>query len=126
MGDDNALTLEVSAENQGEGAYEAELHVYPPQQADFTGVVRSQVRPLASPVRSQSELRLKPSTSCLQTLSRLSCAYKKENQTKMVVCDLGNPMKGGTKVSDHMTPLDRPLQRMFQIMVGGFLTPPTL
>lgn len=34
-----------------------------------------------------------------QTLSRLSCAYKKENQTKMVVCDLGNPMKGGTKVS---------------------------
>uniref|UniRef100_A0A3Q3MB52 Integrin, alpha V n=1 Tax=Mastacembelus armatus TaxID=205130 RepID=A0A3Q3MB52_9TELE len=70
IGDDNALTLEVSAENQGEGAYEAELHVYPPQQADFTGVA----------------------------LTRLSCAYKKENQTKMVVCDLGNPMKGGTKV----------------------------
>ncbi|KAM9709891.1 integrin alpha-V [Menidia menidia] len=74
IGDDNALTLEVTAENAGEGAYEAELHVYPPQQADFTGVVRS------------------------QTLSRLSCAYKKENQTKMVVCDLGNPMKGGTKI----------------------------
>ncbi|XP_072300079.1 integrin alpha-V [Eucyclogobius newberryi] len=74
IGDDNALTLEVSAENQGEGAYEAELHVFPPQQADFTGVVRS------------------------QTLARLSCAYKKENNTKMVVCDLGNPMKGGTKV----------------------------
>ncbi|MED6276433.1 hypothetical protein CHARACLAT_003039 [Characodon lateralis] len=74
IGDDNALTLEVSAENQGEGAYEAELHVYPPQQADFTGVVRS------------------------QSLSRLSCAYKKENETKMVVCDLGNPMKGGTKI----------------------------
>ncbi|XP_070693761.1 integrin alpha-V [Pempheris klunzingeri] len=74
FGDDSALTLKVSAENRGEGAYEAELHVYPPPQADFTGVVRS------------------------QTLSRLSCAYKKENQTKMVVCDLGNPMKGGTKV----------------------------
>ncbi|XP_061735557.1 integrin alpha-V [Nerophis ophidion] len=74
IGDDNALTLEISAENRGEGAYEAELHVFPPQQADFTGVVRS------------------------QALSRLSCAYKKENQTKMVVCDLGNPMKGGTKV----------------------------
>uniref|UniRef100_A0A8P4GEC6 Integrin alpha-V n=1 Tax=Dicentrarchus labrax TaxID=13489 RepID=A0A8P4GEC6_DICLA len=78
IGDDNALTLEISAENQGEGAYEAELHVYPPQQADFTGVVRS------------------------QTLSRLSCAYKKENQTKMVVCDLGNPMKGGTKVQAEL------------------------
>ncbi|XP_029385700.1 integrin alpha-V [Echeneis naucrates] len=74
IGDDNALTLEISAENQGEGAYEAELHVYPPQQADFTGVVRSQV------------------------LSRLSCAYKNENGTKVVVCDLGNPMKGGTKI----------------------------
>uniref|UniRef100_A0AAX7VSU5 Integrin, alpha V n=1 Tax=Astatotilapia calliptera TaxID=8154 RepID=A0AAX7VSU5_ASTCA len=72
IGDDNALTLEITAENQGEGAYEAELHIYPPQQADFSG-------------RSQA-------------LSRLSCAYKKENQTKMVVCDLGNPMKGGTKV----------------------------
>uniref|UniRef100_A0A668RDI2 Integrin, alpha V n=1 Tax=Oreochromis aureus TaxID=47969 RepID=A0A668RDI2_OREAU len=77
IGDDNALTLEITAENQGEGAYEAELHIYPPQQADFSGVDRS------------------------QTLSRLSCAYKKENQTKMVVCDLGNPMKGGTKVSDR-------------------------
>uniref|UniRef100_A0A8C6SDI7 Integrin, alpha V n=1 Tax=Neogobius melanostomus TaxID=47308 RepID=A0A8C6SDI7_9GOBI len=58
----------------GEGAYEAELHVSYPQQADFTGVVRN------------------------ETLTRLSCASKKENNTKMVVCDLGNPMKGGTKV----------------------------
>ncbi|RVE58170.1 hypothetical protein OJAV_G00206530 [Oryzias javanicus] len=74
IGDDNSLTLEVVAENHGEGAYEAELHVFPPQQADFIEVVRS------------------------QTFSRLSCAYKKENQTKMVVCDLGNPMKAGTKI----------------------------
>ncbi|KAM4561834.1 integrin alpha-V [Fundulus diaphanus] len=74
IGDDNALTLEVTAENQGEGAYEAELHIYPPQQADFTEVVRR------------------------QNLSRLSCAYKKENETKMVVCDLGNPMKRDTKI----------------------------
>lgn len=43
IGDDNALTLEVSAENQGEGAYEAELLVYPPEQADFTGVIRKEV-----------------------------------------------------------------------------------
>ncbi|XP_056284930.1 integrin alpha-V [Pseudoliparis swirei] len=75
IGDDNALNLEISAENRGEGAYEAELHVFLPQQADFTGLSR----------RSQ-------------TLNRLSCNYKKENQTNMVVCDLGNPMKGGTKV----------------------------
>uniref|UniRef100_A0A8C7CD45 Integrin, alpha V n=1 Tax=Oncorhynchus kisutch TaxID=8019 RepID=A0A8C7CD45_ONCKI len=75
IGDDNPLTLEVTAENRGEGAYEAELHVFIPPQADFTGVVRNS-----------------------ETLSRLSCAYKIENQTRVVVCDLGNPMKGGTKV----------------------------
>uniref|UniRef100_A0A8C6SCI3 Integrin, alpha V n=1 Tax=Neogobius melanostomus TaxID=47308 RepID=A0A8C6SCI3_9GOBI len=60
IGDNNDLTLEVSAENQG----------------------RARTRP-----------------SCTSpTHSRLSCASKKENNTKMVVCDLGNPMKGGTKV----------------------------
>ncbi|XP_063069113.1 integrin alpha-V [Engraulis encrasicolus] len=75
IGDDNPLTLAVTAENNGEGAYEAELHVTMPPQADFIGVVRNS-----------------------ETLSRLSCAYKRENQTRMVVCDLGNPMKGGTKV----------------------------
>ncbi|XP_026883966.2 integrin alpha-V [Electrophorus electricus] len=74
IGDDNPLTLEVMAENGGEGAYEAELHVFMPPQADFIGVVRNS-----------------------ESLSRLSCAYKKENLTR-VVCDLGNPMKGGTKV----------------------------
>lgn len=61
IGDDNAVTLEIVAENRGEGAYEAELHVFPPQQADFTGVVRSQVGkrrsqslPPPPPVRTRS------------------------------------------------------------------------
>ncbi|XP_051998228.1 integrin alpha-V-like [Xyrauchen texanus] len=75
IGDDNPLTLEVTAENRGEGAYEADLIVTLPSQADFIGVVRNS-----------------------ETLSRLSCAFKKENQTRLVVCDLGNPMKGGTKI----------------------------
>lgn len=56
IGDDNALTLEIRAENLGEGAYEAELHVYPPQQADFTGVVRSQVTSRSPRAGCQSEL----------------------------------------------------------------------
>uniref|UniRef100_A0A8B9R7B3 Integrin, alpha V n=1 Tax=Astyanax mexicanus TaxID=7994 RepID=A0A8B9R7B3_ASTMX len=38
IGDDNPLTLEVTAMNDGEGAYEAELHVIMPPQADFIGV----------------------------------------------------------------------------------------
>lgn len=41
IGDDNPLTLIVSAQNQGEGAYEAELFVIVPPQADFIGVVRN-------------------------------------------------------------------------------------
>ncbi|XP_073496143.1 integrin alpha-V [Phyllobates terribilis] len=75
IGDDSPLTLLVDAQNQGEGAYEAELFVHIPPQADFIGVVRNN-----------------------ETLSRLSCAFKTENQTRLVVCDLGNPMKAGTRV----------------------------
>uniref|UniRef100_A0A8V5FRD7 Integrin alpha-V n=1 Tax=Melopsittacus undulatus TaxID=13146 RepID=A0A8V5FRD7_MELUD len=75
IGDDNPLTLIVSAQNLGEGAYEAELFVIVPPQADFIGVVRNN-----------------------EALARLSCAFKTENQTRMVVCDLGNPMKAGIKL----------------------------
>lgn len=75
IGDDSPLTLFVDAQNQGEGAYEAELFVHIPPQADFIGVVRNNESP-----------------------SRLSCAFKTENQTRLVVCDLGNPMKAGTRV----------------------------
>ncbi|XP_063115481.1 integrin alpha-V isoform X1 [Cavia porcellus] len=75
IGDDNPLTLIVKAQNQGEGAYEAELIVAIPPQADFIGVVRNS-----------------------EALARLSCAFKTENQTRQVVCDLGNPMKAGTQL----------------------------
>uniref|UniRef100_A0A8D0NK10 Integrin alpha-V n=1 Tax=Sus scrofa TaxID=9823 RepID=A0A8D0NK10_PIG len=75
VGDDNPLTLIVKAQNQGEGAYEAELIVSIPPQADFIGVVRNS-----------------------EALTRLSCAFKTENQTRQVVCDLGNPMKAGTQL----------------------------
>ncbi|KAG9477729.1 hypothetical protein GDO78_012965 [Eleutherodactylus coqui] len=75
IGDDSPLTLLVDAQNQGEGAYEAELFVHIPPQADFIGVAKKN-----------------------DTSSRLSCAFKTENQTRLVVCDLGNPMKAGTRV----------------------------
>ncbi|XP_042321005.1 integrin alpha-V isoform X1 [Sceloporus undulatus] len=76
IGDDNPLTLIINAQNLGEGAYEAELFVTIPPQADFIGIVRNN-----------------------EALARLSCAFKTENQTRLVVCDLGNPMKAGTKLS---------------------------
>ncbi|XP_029442704.1 integrin alpha-V-like [Rhinatrema bivittatum] len=75
IGDDSPLTLIVTAQNQGEGAYEAELIVQMPPQADFIGDVRNN-----------------------ESLSRLACAFKTENQTRLAVCDLGNPMKAGTKL----------------------------
>ncbi|GCB72517.1 hypothetical protein scyTo_0002036 [Scyliorhinus torazame] len=75
IGDDNPLTLTINAQNEGEGAYEAELHIVLPPHTDYVGVVRNN-----------------------KSLTRLSCAYKAENKTQSVVCDLGNPMKAGTNL----------------------------
>ncbi|XP_041056103.1 integrin alpha-V [Carcharodon carcharias] len=75
IGDENPLTLNINAQNEGEGAYEAGLYIVLPPQADYVGVVRNN-----------------------KSLTRLSCAYMAENETRTVVCDLGNPMKAGTNL----------------------------
>ncbi|XP_078460044.1 integrin alpha-8-like [Lampetra fluviatilis] len=75
IGDENSLVLTVNSRNDGEGAYEAELHVVLPPEADYVGVVRNN-----------------------ESLAKLTCAYKTENLTRSVVCDLGNPMRGGTNL----------------------------
>lgn len=41
MGDDNALTLTFNARNDGGGAYEAELYVVLPSEADYSGIARN-------------------------------------------------------------------------------------
>ncbi|XP_072423482.1 LOW QUALITY PROTEIN: integrin alpha-5-like [Chiloscyllium punctatum] len=70
-GDDNPLTLIFEARNLGEGgAYEAELHVFVPTEAEYSGIVRN------------------------ESLAKLSCTYSNET----VVCDLGNPMKSGAEL----------------------------
>ncbi|XP_043546257.1 integrin alpha-8 isoform X1 [Chiloscyllium plagiosum] len=76
FGDENPLTLIINGRNEGEGAYEAELNVIIPSEADYIGVIRNN-----------------------EALSKLSCAYKVDNSTQMVVCDLGNPMTAGTNLS---------------------------
>lgn len=76
IGDENHLMLIINARNEGEGAYEAELFVMIPKEADYVGIERN-----------NKGLRL------------LSCEYKMENVTRMVVCDLGNPMVTGTNFS---------------------------
>lgn len=41
MGGDNALTLTFNARNDGGGAYEAELYVQLPSEADYSGIARN-------------------------------------------------------------------------------------
>lgn len=42
LGDENAVTLSFNARNEGEGgAYEAELHVAVPSDADYIGIARN-------------------------------------------------------------------------------------
>ncbi|XP_040917919.1 integrin alpha-IIb isoform X2 [Toxotes jaculatrix] len=68
VGDDQSVLLSVSAGNDGEGAYETELVVRVPEHTHF-----------------QSS----------QGVNRLVCVQRKENQTIIVTCDLGNPMRPG-------------------------------
>ncbi|XP_069509319.1 integrin alpha-5 [Ambystoma mexicanum] len=73
LGDDNSIALTFHARNEGEGgAYEAELYVMLPPEADYSGIVRNN-----------------------ESLSEVTCHY--ENKTHLI-CDLGNPMKSGTSV----------------------------
>ncbi|XP_034985549.2 integrin alpha-8 isoform X1 [Zootoca vivipara] len=76
IGEENCVTLMINSRNEGEGAYEAELHIKIPPEADYTGVERNS-----------------------KALRVLSCDYKMENETRMVICDLGNPMAAGTNFS---------------------------
>uniref|UniRef100_A0A673FN18 Uncharacterized protein n=1 Tax=Sinocyclocheilus rhinocerous TaxID=307959 RepID=A0A673FN18_9TELE len=75
MGDDNSLTLTFNAKNDGGGAYEAELFVVLPPEADYSGIARNN-----------------------ESLAQLTCSYETENQTRYLSCDLGNPMKSGTSL----------------------------
>ncbi|XP_053569988.1 integrin alpha-8 [Bombina bombina] len=76
IGKENHILLVINARNDGEGAYEAELHVNIPLEADYVGVERH-----------------------MEGLRQLNCEYKMENESRMVVCDLGNPMAAGTNLS---------------------------
>ncbi|KAM6948055.1 integrin alpha-5-like [Lycodopsis pacificus] len=76
LGDENSLSLTFNARNEGEGgAYEAELYVVLPPEADYSGIARNNVN-----------------------LTQLTCSYEAENQTRYLLCDLGNPMKSGTSL----------------------------
>lgn len=123
LGDDNSLTLTFNARNEGEGgAYEAELYVVLPPEADYSGIARNNevtrnARHGENPQLPATNIPLMrhdygwsfswrlsfavvtsiyPLVS--QSLTQLTCSYETENQTRYLSCDLGNPMKSGTSV----------------------------
>uniref|UniRef100_A0A8C5RGU9 Integrin subunit alpha V n=1 Tax=Laticauda laticaudata TaxID=8630 RepID=A0A8C5RGU9_LATLA len=65
IGDDNPLTLIINTQNLGEGAYEAELFVTIPPQADFIGIVRN------------NEVTFLPLKSCYWVLFSFTLSTKK-------------------------------------------------
>ncbi|KAM3849340.1 LOW QUALITY PROTEIN: integrin alpha-8-like, partial [Diretmus argenteus] len=76
IGNDNLVMLTINAVNRGEGAYETELHTLIPPEADYIGVERR-----------------------VEALSKLNCENRMVNDSRLVVCDLGNPMVAGTELS---------------------------
>ncbi|XP_008298146.1 integrin alpha-IIb [Stegastes partitus] len=75
VGGDQSVLLSVSAVNNGEGAYETELVVRLPEHTHF-----------------QSS----------QGVNRPVCGQRKDNQTILVTCDLGNPMRQGHSLQTRL------------------------
>ncbi|XP_038609860.1 integrin alpha-IIb [Tachyglossus aculeatus] len=76
VGADNVLELHVAAANEGEGAYEAELALRLPPSTHFMRAATTQ-----------------------QGFEKLTCSQKKENESRLVLCELGNPMKKGVRMA---------------------------
>lgn len=68
MGDDNSLTLTFNAKNDGGGAYEAELYVVLPPEADYSGIARNNEVRYGDP----------PSRCCLLLLHVFSISAEKD------------------------------------------------
>ncbi|XP_059763518.1 integrin alpha-IIb isoform X3 [Balaenoptera ricei] len=79
IGADNVLELQMEAANEGEGAYEAELAVHLPPGAHY-------MRALSN----------------IEGFERIICNQKRENETKVVLCELGNPMKSNAQIGITM------------------------
>ncbi|XP_052613996.1 integrin alpha-IIb [Peromyscus californicus insignis] len=79
IGAENVLELKIDAANEGEGAYEAELAVHLPPGAHY-------MRALSN----------------IEGFERLTCTQKKENETRVTLCELGNPMKKDTRIGITM------------------------
>ncbi|XP_056368074.1 integrin alpha-IIb [Oenanthe melanoleuca] len=79
IGAEAALSLRANATNAGEGAFEAELRVQLPPGTHYQAA-----------------------RSTIPGQEKLSCNPKKENGTHVVLCELGNPMKAGARITVDM------------------------
>uniref|UniRef100_A0A8B9T715 Integrin subunit alpha 2b n=1 Tax=Anas platyrhynchos TaxID=8839 RepID=A0A8B9T715_ANAPL len=75
IGAENVVSLRAQATNAGEGAFEAELRVQLPEDTYYQKAL-----------------------SNIQGQEKLSCIPRKENGSRVVLCELGNPMKAGAQV----------------------------
>uniref|UniRef100_A0A8C3KCZ6 Integrin subunit alpha 2b n=1 Tax=Calidris pygmaea TaxID=425635 RepID=A0A8C3KCZ6_9CHAR len=79
IGEEAVLRLRANATNQGEGAFETELRVQLPPGTHYQAA-----------------------RSSIPGQEKLSCKPKKENGTHVVLCELGNPMKAGARITVDM------------------------
>ncbi|XP_040187754.1 integrin alpha-IIb-like [Rana temporaria] len=73
IGEENLVQIHFDAENLGEGAYEAELHATLPPGAHYMQILG-------------------------EVEEKILCTPRKANDTELVVCELGNPMKNGAQI----------------------------
>uniref|UniRef100_A0A8B9U8V0 Integrin alpha-IIb n=1 Tax=Anas zonorhyncha TaxID=75864 RepID=A0A8B9U8V0_9AVES len=79
IGAENVVSLRAQATNAGEGAFEAELRVQLPEDTYYQKAL-----------------------SNIQGQEKLSCIPRKENGSRVVLCELGNPMKAGAQITVDM------------------------
>ncbi|XP_040392935.1 integrin alpha-IIb isoform X4 [Cygnus olor] len=79
IGAENVVCLHARATNVGEGAFEAELRVQLPEDTYYQKAL-----------------------SNIQGQEKLSCIPRKENGSRVVLCELGNPMKAGAQITVDM------------------------
>ncbi|XP_015267822.1 PREDICTED: integrin alpha-IIb-like, partial [Gekko japonicus] len=108
IGAENVVLIHAKAVNAGEGAYEAELVVELPRGAYFqTAHSISRKRYVVSEAGNEEcagfdcDVFGEPGAAQAPP-AKLICNSRKENETHLVACEIGNPMKSHTEIQVDM------------------------
>lgn len=82
MGDDNSLTLTFNAKNDGGGAYEAELYVVLPPEADYSGIGRNNEVRYGRPALQVLAIKQTCARTCARSHVFNASAEKSQSQEK--------------------------------------------